>query len=140
VDAQLAGLGAEQVAARANVIAKIKQLVELESLLSHGIFFDVDLQFLAALLDVRKPRFAHQPDRHNASSNADVHSRGIEFLRRLPGIIGKNLFDAVRVLVFRAVDRLPERLNLLQFLAAQFVDVLVQCQRESSIPRNEGRL
>ena len=54
---------------------------------------------------------------------------------KLLGALGrevtKNLIERVGELVFAAVGGLAESLNLLQLLAAQIIDMFVECQRES---------
>ena len=72
VDAEFAGAGAEQISADADVVAEVEQFVELESLVADGIFLDVDLQPLAALLEVGESGLAHEADRHDASGDADI--------------------------------------------------------------------
>ena len=62
----------KQVSADADVVAEVEQFVELESLVADGIFLDVDLQPLAALLQVGESGLAHEADRHDASGDADV--------------------------------------------------------------------
>ncbi len=73
VDAEFAGARAKQISADADVVAEVEQLIELESFFADCIFLDVNLEALAALLQVSESGFAHQADGHNASSDADVH-------------------------------------------------------------------
>ena len=72
VHGQLAGAGAEEIAGDADVVAEIEQLVELEGLLAHGVEAHVDLQALAALLQLRKAGLALGADRHQASGDGDL--------------------------------------------------------------------
>ncbi len=58
MDGELAGAGAEDVAGDADVVSQVQQLVELETLLAHGIQADVDLQPFAALLQMGKAGLA----------------------------------------------------------------------------------
>ena len=58
VDAEFAGAGAEEIAGDADVVAEVEQLVEREALFADGVEADVDLQPLAALLEVREAGFA----------------------------------------------------------------------------------
>src|SRR5262249_2593417 len=74
---------------------------------------------------------AHEADGHDPSRDADAHSRMFQLFSGSDRVVGEDLFDRVRVFVLGAVDRLSQRLNLFQLLAAQFVDVLVQGQRKS---------
>ena len=55
VDGEFAGAGAEEVAADADVVAEVEELVEGEGLLADVVFADVDLEALAVLLDLAKP-------------------------------------------------------------------------------------
>ena len=82
MDAQFAGAGAEQISADADVVAEVEQFVQLESLVADRIFLDVDLQSLAALLQVGEPGLAHEADRHDASGDADIHARWLRVPRR----------------------------------------------------------
>ncbi len=62
VNGELAGSGAKQIAGDADDVADIKQFVKLVGRFAHRIFFDIDLQLLAVLLQVEKAGFAHAPD------------------------------------------------------------------------------
>src|SRR5260370_3312288 len=68
---QLIGLGSKQVPAHANRVAQIQQVKQLKSLLSDNIFLYIDLSALSASLQVRKTRFPHQPESHDAAG--DTH-------------------------------------------------------------------
>ena len=59
MDGEFAGAGAKQISADADVVAEVEEFVEFESLFADRVFLDVDLQFLAALLQVREPGLAH---------------------------------------------------------------------------------
>ena len=129
VNGKLAGTRAKQISAYADVVAEIEQFVELESFLSDRIFLHVNLQPLSALLQMSKSGLAHQTDRHEASGNAYVHAWTLQLLSRLVGVLRDNLRNRVGEVVLRRISLLPESLDLFQFLAPQFVDFLVECQR-----------
>ena len=62
VDGELAGARAEEMAADADVVAEIEELVERETLLADGVKADVNLQALALLLEGGKAGFALSSD------------------------------------------------------------------------------
>ena len=55
-------------------------------------------------------------------------ARLLEFFGGLRRVVGQDLLEGVGEFVLAAVGGLAERLNLLQLLAAQVVDVVVECQ------------
>ena len=110
------------------MIAEIEQLVEFESFFADGVFLYINLEFLAALLEVRESSFAHEANRHDASRDADIDTRLLEFLGGLCGVLRQDLLHGVGELVFAAVGGLAQSFNLLQFLAAQAIDMFVECQ------------
>ncbi len=119
----------------ADVVAQVEQLVKLESLVADGIFLHVNLQLLPALLQVRKPGLAHQPDRHDASGHAHVDRAISPVPRRLAEYSARICGNGVREFVFRRISALPQRFNLLQLLAPQFVYFFVECQWSPLIER-----
>src|SRR5215469_14278513 len=72
---------------------------------------------------------AHEAERHDASGNAHQHAIRIEFLGGFRGIGGDHLRNGVGEVVAARIAFLPESLNLLEFSAAEFVDVLVESQK-----------
>ncbi len=128
VHAEFAGAGAEKISADADVVAQVEQFPEFESRLADRVFLDVDLETLAAALQVRETGFAHQADGHDASGNAHVDARGFEFFGRLAAVVGEDLRDGMREIVLARIGRLPESLDLLQLLAPDSIDVFVECQ------------
>ncbi len=56
VDGELARAGAHEVAADANVVAEVRELVEGEEVFADVVFADVDLEALAALLELGEGR------------------------------------------------------------------------------------
>jgi hypothetical protein len=78
---------------------------------------------------VAEARLAHQANRHDASGHAHVDSRILQLLGGLVRILVARICgNGVGEFVFAAVRGLPQRLDLLQLLAPQFVNVLVECQ------------
>ncbi len=79
VDGELAGAGAEEMAADADVVAEVEELVEREGVFADVVLADVDLEALAALLELREAGFALDADGHDASGDGDVDGRGCGF-------------------------------------------------------------
>ena len=117
MDREFAGARAKQIAADANVVSDIEQLVQLEAGIADCVFFHVNLQPLAALLQVAESRLAHQPDRHNAAGHPHCHARLLQLLRRPVRVLRQNLRNGVREFVFAPIRSLAQCLNLFQFLA-----------------------
>ena len=128
MNAEFAGAGAEQISADPNVVSEVEQPVKFESFFADRIFLHVDLQLLSALLQMREPGFAHQADGHDASGNAYVDSRILQFLGGFSRVLRQNCGDGVSERILGGIGLLPKRFNLLQLLAPQFVNVLVECQ------------
>src|ERR1700721_765317 len=80
VDGQLAGAGAEEVAADADVVAEVEEFVEGEGGVADVVLADVDLEALAALLELREAGLALDADGHDASGEGDVDGVGVELL------------------------------------------------------------
>ena len=125
---EFACASAEEIAACSNVIAQIEQLEKLEALFTDRVFFHVDLQPLAALLQVSKRSFPHEAKRHDAPRNAYVRAVRLELLGGLGGIVRDYLRDGVREVEAARIAFLPEGLNLFELSAAEFVDVVVESQ------------
>ena len=128
VHGEFAGTRAEQVAADADVIAEVEQSVEIKPLVTDCVFFYVDLESLACLLEVSESGFAHETDRHDAASNAHVHARLLQLFRGFSGVLGEDLRNAVSEVVFARVGFLSERFNLFDLVAAKVVNLVVECQ------------
>src|ERR1022692_240296 len=77
---------------------------------------------------MREPCFAHQSDGHDASRHPHVDPRILQFLRRLFRVARKNLKNGVSKGVLGGIGLLPKCLDLLQLVAPQFVNLLVECQ------------
>src|ERR1700690_2814695 len=136
MNAQLAGARAKQISPNANVIAQVEQLPQLKSGISDGVFLHVDLEPLPILLQMCKSSLAHQTDRHNPSRDAHGHSRRLEFLGSLPTVFAQNLRHNMAEVVLAWIGRVPESLNLFDLLAPYLIDVVVECQCESSSWKN----
>jgi hypothetical protein len=95
VNCEFARAGAEEIAAHSHVVAEIEQPIQIKALLADGIFFYVDLEPLALLLEVGEPGFAHQAYRHNASGSADVDARVLQFLGSFGRVLGQDLRDGM---------------------------------------------
>ena len=134
VHCQFASARAKQVPAHADVVTDIEQLPELEAGLAQVIFLDVNLQALSTLLQVGESRLAHQADGHDASGDAHFDLRVFELFGGAVFVVGQDLRNLVRDLVFVRIGALPQRFDLLQFLPAKLIDVLVEshgCVRSS---------
>jgi len=70
----------------------------------------------------------HQAERHDAPCDTNIDACLFEFLRGLRRVVGQYLFSRVGELVFAAVGRLSERLNLFQLFAPEFVNIFVESQ------------
>ena len=71
LEGELAGAGAEEVAADADVVAEVEELVEGEGGLADVVLADVDLEALAALLELGEAGFALDADGHEAAGDGD---------------------------------------------------------------------
>ncbi len=103
-------------------------LRELEGLLADGVFFHVDLETLAALLQVSEGGLPHEPKRHDASCDANLDAWAVELFGIFLRVFGQDLGDRVGEIITAGVDFLAESLNLLEFFAAKVVDVFVEGQ------------
>ena len=76
VEGELAGAGAHEVAADADVVAEVEELVEVEEVFAYVVFADIDLEALAVLLDLSEAGFALDADGHDAAGDGgfDVHA------------------------------------------------------------------
>ena len=75
---KLAGARAHQVAANADVIAEVEQLVESEVVLADVVLADVDLEALAALLELSESGLALDPDGHDAACDRDFFALSLK--------------------------------------------------------------
>ena len=96
---ELAGAGAHEVAAHADVVAEIEEFVEREDVLADVVLADVDLQALAALLQVREAGLALQADGHDAAGDGELGVFGFERLAgdgRGVGVVAREEVGDVR--------------------------------------------
>ena len=110
------------------MISEVEQLVEFESLVADGISLHVNLQLLAALLQMGEPSLAHQPDGHDASGDSNVYARIFQLLRGFVRVFSQDLRDCVREFVLPGIGLLPKSFNLFELVAPQFVYFFVECQ------------
>ena len=119
VHRQLAGAGAEEIAADTDVVAKIEQFVERERLVAHRVEPDIDLQALAPLLQGGKAGLALGANGHDAA--CDGHCDLVGF--KVPGLgftpFGTDSRDRVGSRELVRVSRLTQLLNLFQLCPAQ---------------------
>ena len=111
MNAEFAGARAEEISLHADDVADIHQLEQREIVLAHGVFLDVNLQALAALLHVRESGLAHVTQRHQAPGDADPHL-GHKLFGRLGAILRQNRGHRVRELVPAAVAAVAQRFDL----------------------------
>jgi len=78
VEGELAGAGAHEVAADADVVAEVEELVEREEVFADVVFADVDLEALAVLLEGGEAGFALDADGHDAAGDGGFEVRGFE--------------------------------------------------------------
>ena len=112
------------------MVAQVEQLVELETLLSDRVFLDVNLKLLPRLLQMGEPGLAHEADGHDAPGDSHRDARSFQLLAGLVRIGFENLRNGMRELVLAGVGRLAQCFNLLELVAAKFVNLLVECHRE----------
>src|SRR5215831_8896614 len=104
--AQLACPGAEKISFHADDVAIIERLEKFEIALRNCVFFDVDLQALTVLLQVRKASLAHEPFGHYAPRDADTRFRA-QLFRRLGTICAQDFRDGGGAIVTAAVGLGP---------------------------------
>ncbi len=81
LEGELAGAGAHQVAANADVVAQVEQFVEREDRFADVVLADVDLEASAAPLQVREAGLALNAETHKPAGYGDLRLFGFE----LPG-------------------------------------------------------
>jgi hypothetical protein len=154
---QLAGAGAEQEAARADVVAQVQQLVQREQVFANIVLAHIELHALARLLQLRKAGLALDADGHNAPGDGDLDLLArcqlrLELLGRHRVVrgaqFGNGVGDSVMVGIGgRGVTQpslLAQRGDLAQLLAAlvvkplfklRFVHLLLQLAMTRLLPR-----
>ena len=136
VDGEFAGAGAEEVAANADVVAEVEELVEREGVLADVVLADVDLEALAALLELREAGLALDADGHDAAGDRDLDGsgRGFELFGGEAVVGGAQLGDGVGGGVAVGIGRfgvgeavaLAERGDLLELVAALLVEIFFE--------------
>ena len=137
VEGELAGAGAHEEAADADVVAEVEELVEVEEVFADVVFADVDLEALAVLLELREAGFALDADGHDAAGDGgfDVHALelfGGEVLAEWRGARGrsavkrKELGYLASVVRERRVGGAGEGGDLVELLAAKLVEVFFE--------------
>ena len=119
VHGQLAGARAEEIAGDADVVAEVEQLVKLKCLLADGIEPNVDLQPLAALLQLRKAGLALSTDGHDASGDGYLGAFGLKLLAGRSVIERAQYGDVVGGAVVIGVSGMTQGCDLLQLLLPQ---------------------
>src|SRR5262245_62033986 len=71
---------------------------------------------------------AHETDGHDAPCDTDIDTRVLQLLGGFLGVVGQDLRNGMSVVVAARIGFLPERLNLFELVASQFVNFLVECQ------------
>ncbi len=136
VDGELAGAGAEEMAADADVVAEVEELVEGEGVFADVVLADVDLEALAALLELREAGLALDADGHDAAGDRDLDGmgRGFELFGGEAVVGGAQLGDGVGGRVAVGVGRfgvaetfgLTEGGDLLELVAALLVEIFFE--------------
>jgi len=134
VDGELAGAGAEEVAADADVIAEVEELVEGEGVFADVVLADVDLEALATLLKLGEAGFALDADGHDASGDGDVDGVGFELLcgegvvgaAQLRDGVAEGVAVGIRRLGVAEAGELAEGGDLLELVAALLVEVFFE--------------
>jgi hypothetical protein len=106
VDGQLAGAGAEEIAAGADVVAEVEEFIEREALLADGVEADVDLEALAVLLESGEAGLALCADGHDAPGNGHGYAVGFESLGRCYAPLGAYMGDGAAFSASEAGKRL----------------------------------
>lgn len=124
VNAELAGLGAEDVAFDADDVAEIEVLIQLVFALGHDVLADVDLHAFASLLEVHESGFAHAADRDDPSRDFHRRFAFIQLFRSGLGILrpeGRNRVREVKPLAVGTESHRLDRLHALQSLLEQVI-------------------
>ena len=83
VDSEFAGAGAEEMTANADMVAEVEELVEGEGVFADVVFANVDLEALAAPLDLREAGFALDANGHDAAGDRNLGAAPFELFARL---------------------------------------------------------
>ena len=136
VNGKLAGTSAEEMATNADVVAEVEKFVECECVFANIVFADVDLEALAALLELRKTGFTLDANGHDASGDGDVDGsgRGFELFGGEAVVSGAQLGDGVGGSVAVGVGSfgvgetvaLADGGDLLELVAALLVEIFFE--------------
>ena len=119
MDGQFAGAGTEEIAGDADVIAQVEQLVELKALFADRVETHIDLQALAALLQLRKASLALCADGHDASGDGYLRPLGFELLGCRTVEMRAHRGNVVGGAVVIGVGGVTQCSNLLELLLTQ---------------------
>ncbi len=119
VHRELAGAGAEEIAGDADVVAEVEQLVKLKGLLAYCVEPHIDLEPLAALLELREAGLALGADGHDASGDGDIDALGLELLGGPAVELRAQRGDLMRGAVMIGIGGVTQRGDLLQLLLPQ---------------------
>ena len=124
------------MAAYADVVAKVEELIEGEGIFANVVLANVDLKALASLLELREPRLALDSDGHNAASDRDLNGmgRGFELFGGKAVVGGAKFGNGVGGAVAVGVGRfgvaetfgLTEGSDLLELVAALLVEIFFE--------------
>ncbi len=128
VEGELAGAGAHEEAADADVVAEVEELVEGEEVLADVVLADVDLEALAALLELREAGLALDADGHDAAGEGELDlfaggEVGLELLGGDGVELGADLGEGEGGGVAVGVGGLAEGLDAGELVAALLVEL-----------------
>ena len=113
---ELAAAGAEDVAGNPDVIPQVEQFVELEALIPDRIQTNVDLQALAALLQLSKAGLTLRADGHETPGNCNRRPLRVQHFRRDLPELQAYFRNRVRSDKLVGVRLLTKRGNLAQLI------------------------
>jgi len=106
------------------VVAQVKQLVKGKTFFPDEIQLYVDLQPLAALLEMGKTSLALQTDRNDASGNFYRNTRILQLLGCLFAVFGQDLRDGVGEGELVRIGLLAQGFNIAHLLLPQLVNAI----------------
>src|ERR1700719_229341 len=117
-DRQLVGAGAKEMAVNPYGVPQVQELKKLEALFSDYIFLHIDLNTLAAALNMGETGLAHQPNGNDAAGHTNVATIGFEIACGRLGIGVNELGGAVGPAKFPREWIKAKLLNLLELFLA----------------------
>ncbi len=136
MDGEFAGASAEEMAADADVVAQVEELVQRERVFADVVLADVDLEALATLLELRESGFPLNTDRHDAAGDADVDGcwggfelfggEGVVGGAELGDGVGGGVAVGIRSFGVGEAVRLTEGGDLLELVAALLVEIFFE--------------